>query len=180
MSASSVYPRVSRKSPARQTDRDGAATMQIISPNRVTHTHRQRLCAGAQRVFPLLCPVREVDWADGWMPRLVVSGSGLAEPDCVFTTPAGATEAIWYITRHEPQRGFVEMLKFTPGMTACRLQIQLSDGASEDECFADVTYTHTSLGPAGDAFNASFTAGYYRDFMRQWEQELNRFLSGSA
>jgi hypothetical protein len=150
--------------------------MHVEPPNRVTHTYRQHLLANADTVFPLLCPVREMDWADGWSPNLVVSSSGVAEPDCVFTTPAGEGEAVWYVTRHEPERHCVEMLKITPGETACRLQIQLLDGPSTGECDADVTYMHTSLGPTGDTVVAGFTADYYRKFMRQWELELNRFL----
>ena len=39
-----------------------------------------------------------------------------------------------------------------------------------------VTYTHTSLGPEGDAFVASFTEEYYRKFMQDWESRLNHFL----
>lgn len=148
--------------------------MQIVPPNRVTHTYRQHLLAAPDRVFQLLCPVREVDWAAGWLPRLVISNSGFAETDCVFVTPGDDAEAVWYITRHEPARRYVEMLKITPEVTACRLQIRLSGGP--DDCFADVTYSHTSLGPAGDAFNARFTGEYYRVFMQQWEKELNDFL----
>jgi hypothetical protein len=68
------------------------------------------------------------------------------------------------------------MLKITPGETACRLQIRLLEGPTAGECYADVTYSHTSLGPAGDAFLAGFTADYYHGFMQQWERELNRFL----
>jgi hypothetical protein len=148
--------------------------MIVTRPNRVTRTYRQHLQAGPERVLPLLCPVREIDWASGWLPQFVASRSGLAEQDCVFTTPGDGTEAVWYITRHEPDNGCVEMLKITPGVTACRIQIQLSAGV--DECFADVTYSHTSLGPRGDAFNASFTGDYYQMFMQQWERELNHYL----
>lgn len=148
--------------------------MRVIDPVRATHSYRQRLRAPAERVFPLLCPVRERDWAVGWAPRLVVSASGLAERDCVFVTPEGATEAIWYITRHEPERWYVEMLKITPGVTACRLGIELAPRGGE--CFADVIYSHTSLGPQGDRFVAAFTAEYYHGFMQQWEAELNHYL----
>jgi hypothetical protein len=148
--------------------------MQVIPPNRATHTYRQRLQAPPERVFPLLCPVRETEWVAGWAPRLVISSSGVAERDCVFVTPDAAAEAIWYVTRHELENLFVEMLKITPGVTACRLQIKLApDGAG---CRADVTYSHTSLGPKGDEFVAAFTADYYRDFMQAWERELNHFL----
>jgi hypothetical protein len=150
--------------------------MFVRPPNRVTHTYRQQLLAPADAVFPLLCPVREAEWAEGWLPNLVLSTSGVAEPDCVFTTPAGDGEAVWYVTRHEPEGCYVEMLKITPGETACRLRIQLLEGPSAGQCYADVTYSHTSLGPAGDTYVAGFTADYYRGFMQQWELELNRFL----
>ena len=148
--------------------------MRISKPNRATHTYRQTLHAPAAKVFPLLCPVRETEWADGWDPELVVCSSGVAERDCVFITPDKSGKAIWYITRHEPEKWFVEMLKILPGVTACRLNIQLSENG--DECFADVTYRHTSLGAVGDEFVAIFIADYYQKFMQAWENELNYFL----
>ena len=148
--------------------------MHITKPNRGTHTYRQTLHAPPAKVFPLLCPVREAEWAEEWDPELVVSSSGVAERDCVFITPDKPANAIWYITRHEPEIWFVEMLKILPGVTACRLTIQLSKNG--DGCFADVTYSHTSIGPAGDEFVAKFTADYYQKFMQAWEKALNYFL----
>lgn len=149
--------------------------MRITKPNRAAHTYRQRLHASPAKVFPLLCPVRETEWADGWLPELVISVSGIAERDCIFLTPDELGTAIWYITRHEPEKLFVEMLKILPGVTACRLSIQLSpDGAG---CFADITYSHTSLGPAGDEFVAKFTVEHYQKFMQVWEKVLNHFLT---
>jgi hypothetical protein len=152
--------------------------MRIEKPNRATHTYRQILCAPCATVFPLLCPVREAEWAEGWMPELVISSSGVAERDCVFITTNEQNKAVWYITRHEPETWFVEMLKTVPELTACRLQIQLSPNG--EGCFADVTYSHTSVGPAGDAFVAGFTAEYYRKFMEEWENLLNRFLRAGS
>jgi hypothetical protein len=148
--------------------------MHITKPNRAAHTYRQTLCAPPAKVFPLLCPVREAEWASGWSPELVLSSSGVAERDCTFITQDEHGQAIWYISRHEPERWFVEMLKILPGVTACRLEIQLSENG--DGCFADVAYSHTSIGPAGDEFVAKFTADYYRNFMQEWETELNHFL----
>jgi hypothetical protein len=148
--------------------------MRVIKSNRATHTYRQRLFAAPARVFPLLCPVRETEWAEGWLPDLVISSSGVAERDCVFITPDKPNKAIWYVTRHEPENWFVEMLKVVPGVTACRLEIQLTPNG--DECFADVTYSHTSIGAAGDEFVAAFTADFYQKFMQDWEQALNHFL----
>lgn len=149
--------------------------MKIAKPVRASHTYTQRLAAPPEVVFPLLCPVREADWIEGWDPALVVSNSGLAEPDCVFTTKAEGTEAVWYVTRHEPGAGFVEMVKVTPGLTACRLSIKLRPALGGSE--AVVTYTHTSLGPKGDAFVAAFDEAHYRRFMQDWEARLNHFLA---
>ena len=131
--------------------------MIISRPNRATRTYTQRLVAPPARVFPLLCPVREADWIEGWEPQAVFSESGVAEPDCVFLSDADAGHAIWYITRHEPQNGFIEMIKITPAVTACKLTIQLR--------------------PAGDEFVASFTEEHYRQFMHDWEKRINHYLT---
>lgn len=149
--------------------------MRVKTPNRVVRTFIQRLTAEPSRVFPLLCPVREADWLDGWDPLVVFSHSGVAEPDCIFVTEARPTNAIWYITRHEPSSGLVEMIKITPTVTACKLTIQLCaiEGGSE----ATITYTHTSLGREGDTFIASFTEAHYQQFMRDWEARINHYLS---
>ena len=149
--------------------------MDTTKPNRATHTYRQRLCASPAKVFPLLCPVREAEWADGWLPELVISSSGVAERDCVFITADNLEKTIWYITRHEPERWFVEMLKILPGVTACRLEIQLSENG--EGSFADVTYSHTSIGAAGDEFVTKFTADAYKKSMQAWEKTLNHFLT---
>jgi hypothetical protein len=148
--------------------------MDVQAPNRVTRAYTQHLVAEPARVFPLLCPVREVDWIEGWDPLLVITSSGVAEPDCVFVTAASPTDAVWFITRHEPEAGFVEMVKITPAVTACKLRIQLTAAAGGSEAL--VTYSHTSLGPAGDALVASFTEVFYEGFMRDWEARLNHHL----
>ena len=149
--------------------------MKITSPRRVTRSFTQHLAAAPDRVFPLLCPVREADWIEGWDPVCVVTSSGLVEPDCVFVTAAEPHDAIWYVTQHDASRGFVEMLKITPRVTACRLSIQLR--AAGTGSLADVTYTHTSLGPAGDELVAAFTDVHYRKFMLDWEARLNHYLA---
>jgi hypothetical protein len=148
--------------------------MNITKPKRVTRTYTQQLVADPSAVFPLLCPVREADWIDGWDPISVIAQSGVAERDCVFVTAASPNDAVWCITRHERDNGFVETLKITPHVTACRLTIQLRPAATGSE--ASITYTHTSLGPEGDAFVASFTEEYYRQFMQDWEARINHYL----
>lgn len=148
--------------------------MEISRPVRVSRTYIQHLVAEPSRVFPLLCPVREAEWIEGWDPVAVWSDSGLAEPDCVFVTAADGQDAIWFVTRHEPTQGLVEMLKVTPGVTACKLSIRLDRDPVGTA--ASVTYCYTSLGPAGDEFLDAFTEEYYARFMRDWESRLNHYL----
>lgn len=147
--------------------------MEIKRPVRATRAFTQHLVAPPSSVFPLLCPVREADWIDGWDPLWVASESGVAERGCVFLT-SGSPDAVWIVTTHDAEAGQVEMVKFTPGVTACMLRIELH--ASSAGTDAVVTYEHTSLGPEGDAFIESFTQEYYDGFMREWESRLNHYL----
>ncbi len=100
--------------------------MKVVPPKRVSRSYTQTLVAPPEAVFPLLCPVREADWIPDWDALLVVSTSGVAEEDCVFITEAGADKTFWYTTRYEPKNGFIEFVRFTPGLTATRLSIQLA------------------------------------------------------
>jgi hypothetical protein len=149
--------------------------MDVRKPLRVTRSYKQTLVGVPSRVLPLLCPVREADWIEGWDPVAVLSESGVAEEDCVFVTRSEPSDAVWYITRHEQASGVVEMVRITPGVTACRLTIQVRSAGEGSE--AVVTYSHTSLGPLGDAFVSGFTEEYYETFMREWEARLNFYLA---
>ncbi len=149
--------------------------MKIVPPKRVSRTYTQSLTGPPEAVFPLLCPVREVDWIEDWDPLLVVTELGVAEEACVFVTPSEAENSYWYVTDYEPEKGFIAFVRFTPELTATRLAIQVRpapQGAS-----ADITFTHTSLGEKGDAFVDGFTEAAYAEFMQLWEKRMNHYLS---
>jgi len=150
--------------------------MHIAAPTRAQHTYTQRYDAPPDRVFPLLCPVREADWLEGWDPSLVLTHSGVAERDAVFVTPSEPVDAVWYITEHDPGAGFVEMIKIAPEVTATRLTIRVR-AAGEGGSDVAITYAHTSLGPAGDAVVEAFTAEAYEAFMRDWEERMAHYLA---
>lgn len=153
--------------------------MRITAPTRAAHIYTQHLAAPPAEVFPLLCPVREIEWADGWDPAVVFSVSGVAEPDCVFTTRgAGDLDDVWVVTRHDPAAFAVEMVMVTPAVIAMHLTITLrpEDGG----CAADVSYVKTSLGAAGDEEVRSFTESAWTEFMAAWEDELNGYLRSAS
>ena len=148
--------------------------MQIEKPYRVSRSYVQHLDAGPAAVFPLLCPVREAEWVEGWDPGVVISETGLAEAGCVFTTPAGDTEAIWTVTEYLPEDGRISFLKVTPGETVADISIALApdaDGGTQ----ALVTYALTALTSEGRAVVDEFTEEAYEGFMKTWESELNAF-----
>jgi hypothetical protein len=148
--------------------------MNIISPHRVTHTFTQHLVGTPDDVFPLLCPVREAEWVNGWNPRVVITSSGVAEHDCVFVMGGTKSESVWMVTQYEPPAR-IEFIKVTPAETVARVTIELRAG-EVGETLADVTYAYTALNEAGTQVVDSFTAEYYHAFMTEWEDELNHYI----
>lgn len=61
--------------------------MTDFEARRVTYEFTPTNDAPPDRVFPLLCPVREAEWVPDWKYQLIYSQSGFAEEGCVFTTP---------------------------------------------------------------------------------------------
>ena len=150
--------------------------MKIKQPRRVKHSYTQSLSASPEKVFPLLCPVREIEWVPDWNPELVISSSGVAEEGCVFVTPGTPENAIWVITHYDPETYSIEMVKITPNHTVGKLEISLSDdGAGGTR--AKVAYEFTALNSEGEAFLDEFTEEWYQDFMKNWERALNHYLS---
>ncbi len=90
------------------------------STKRIVMTYRGIIDCPPSRVFPLLCPVREEEWIDGWtkdMYRLVHSDSGFNEQYCVFQEHTlkpfllgeqGPTT--WVTTSYEPKQFRLEFV----------------------------------------------------------------------
>jgi hypothetical protein len=162
--------------------------MDLRRPVRVSHDYVQRLVAPPTSVFPLLCPVREREWVKGWEPGLVVSRSGVAERDCVFTTSTEHGEASWYVLEHEAEESTVEMLEIIPGQLATRLRIELQEAEGRDRItvpghgerevlgLARIRYTHTALSDAGEIEVRRWDAAHWREFMEEWQDQLNGYL----
>ena len=154
---------------------DELIAVQVGKPVRVRRSYTQSIKGSPDDVFPLLCPVREVEWVQGWEPRLVISDSGVVERNCVFVTPDQPSESIWVTTRCEPDHHRLEFIKVTPGLAVGRIEISL-EAAGEGGTHAHVAYEYTALGYAGEKFVGRFTETHYEDFMKEWESELNSFL----
>jgi len=152
--------------------------MKIVEPYRIERTYEQHIEASPDDVFPLLCPVREAEWVPQWDPSVVITHSGVIEPGCVFVTRAEPSDAIWVVTRHEPDRHRVEFIKVTPGLTVGRIRIHLV-AEGEAQTRARISYMHTALSPQGEEFVDSFSEPFWREFMQDWETRLNDYLGAA-
>ncbi len=84
-----------------------------VKASRLTLEATQNLTAPPEEVFPLLCPVREREWLEGWECEVIHTSSGLAEQGCVFATtaPESGERDIWLISRHLAPRE-IEFIRF--------------------------------------------------------------------
>ena len=153
--------------------------MNPVDAGRITRTYRQRIEATPDRVFPLLCPVREAEWLDGWREayRMIHSASGVAEDGCIFRTQSnGRAETIWMITRHDPRERIVEFVRVTTGLVATRLAIEVKE-ASKASSSVNITYTFTPLSPEGVEFvRKNHSEEAFRHDMAFWEDSMNHWL----
>lgn len=106
--------------------------------------------APPEAVFPLLCPVREYEWLDGWAGEMIYSESGVAEENCIFRTPLGPST--WNVDRYEPPRR-IAFTVVSPDQV-CRLTIMVEPTAAGG---TKVTWNRifTGLNDAGNA-NVNF------------------------
>ncbi len=149
--------------------------MQIVAPIRVIRSYTQKLRGKPSDVFPLLCPVREREWAEGWDPLTVYSTSGFAENGCIFTTGEENPESYWVITDFDPGRHSLEIVKFTPGMTVSRITISLAENESGNTD-AEVSYAYTAISREGEEFVKDYSQEFFDGFMQFSESALNNFL----
>ena len=150
--------------------------MSTFIAKQVCHEFTQTNDAPPEKVFPLLCPVRETDWIPGWQYRLIYSESGVAEDGCVFTTPnETGPESVWLCTLYDPAAYTIAYAWVQPGMVAAQLRISLAP-APEAKTSARIRYVYTALSSAGNAELERFTPEWFQKKMQSWESAINHYL----
>lgn len=140
--------------------------------------HVHRINGAPAEVFPLLCPVREADWIDGWAEQctIVRTASGVAEEGCVFLTAnRGRPDVTWTCTRYEPDR-LVEYVRVWPGEEVVTLTITV--GAEGVDSRVDIRHAAVPL-PGADtlAFDDRWSERSMAPWMHQWELSMNHYLA---
>lgn len=150
--------------------------MSDCAAKRVSHDYIQTNDASPEKVFPLLCPVREAEWVPGCQYRLIYSESGMAEDGCVFTTPNDAgPETVWMVTHYAPAAFKVAYAWVQPGVIATQIRIALAH-APGDKTSARIRYLYTGLSSAGNAVLYGYTREWFQSKMQSWERAINHYL----
>ncbi len=156
--------------------------MTAFKSYRVTHEYTQTNPAAPEKVFPLLCPVREGDWLPGWQYRLIYSDSGIAELGCVFTTPnppaaapSRGAETTWIVTEYDPSAFRISFVWIDPGSIITEIHIQLV-AAAPGTTKAHIRYRYTGLSPDGNRELESYDQKWFEAKMQNWETTINHYL----
>jgi hypothetical protein len=150
--------------------------MERFEAKRLTYNYTQTNDAPPDKVFPLLCPVREAEWVPGWEYQLFYSQSGVAEDGCVFSTPNDAgPDTIWMVTNYDPAGFRIAYAWVQPGMIATQLRISLAPapGSKTNTC---IRFLYTGLSAAGNAALERYTPEWFRNKMESWQRAINHYL----
>jgi hypothetical protein len=139
----------------------------------------QRIDAPPGVVFPLLCPVREGDWLEGWAEdcEVIWSSSGVAELGCVFrTSEIGRPDTVWIVTEYDPGRGTVAFARVTPGLEATTLRIQVTP-AADGGSLVDIGYVvvPTTTAGQGEAARRYEPSAFVASIV-WWERSMNHYV----
>jgi hypothetical protein len=143
---------------------------------RIAHEYTQTNDATPERIFPLLCPVREAEWVPGWSYSLIYSRSGVAEQGCVFTTPnVDGSETTWMVTDYNPAKTSIAFSWVHPGVMAAEIRIVLAaEPASKTS--ARICYSYTGLSLEGNHEIESYDRQWFEQKMQGWEAAINHYL----
>jgi hypothetical protein len=152
--------------------------MSKFQGKRITYEYTQNNVAPREKVFPLLCPVREADWVPGWQYRLIYSESDAAEHGCVFITPnEDGTETIWMVTDYDPASFRIAYAWMNPGLVAAQIRISLSRSSEAlNQTSAFIRYTYTGLSTDGNREVERYDQTWFRHKMQSWEAAINHYL----
>jgi hypothetical protein len=143
-----------------------------FQPRQVTRSYEQTLAAPPERILPLLTAVGEKAWAPGWEPRVLYRPPE-GDQGTVFMT---AERTLWRMEEMDLEARRVRYVHVTAGVEVTELEIVLQPDGPE-RTRARVTYTFTGLSEAGNRGVDEQTEEHYAKWMREWETELNHFLT---
>lgn len=139
------------------------------------HTHTLQIDARPERVFPLLCPMREHEWIPEWRARMIHSRSGVAEAGAVFATPAENGETLWIVTAYVPQQR-IGFARFQADGVVTLIDISLAPGGSDGSTL-HVRYRLTATCEDSSAAVQAFSCEHWQRMMQRWQTLLDHHFA---
>ena len=141
-----------------------------------SRTYQQINNAQPEVVFPLLCPVREKDWVEGWEYKMIFSKSGLIEKNCIFSTPHhGNEQTIWYVTEYDRENYKIQFVRVTPNEEVVKIDIFLSDNGNGTTS-SNITYQYTALNESKNLWIKEKLESEFKENMIEWEDAINFYI----
>ncbi len=130
----------------------------------------------ADKVFPLLCPVREYEWIPKWECEIITSKSGFNEKGCIFKTKNsyGAESMIWTTQEYDAFTYTVRFTNFTSSGFVVNFRINLFDLKTEGKCKAVFNYEFIPVSEEGVAAVASIETETVETVVGNLEKLLNK------
>ncbi len=120
---------------------------------RYNFKHEVILPSSSDKVFPLLCPVREYEWFNDWKCTMIYSESGVAENNGIFYTTMGFPlfkKQIFYVINYVPNEN-ITFLIFINKIATLKFGATLEQ-MTNDSCRLTLDYTITGLSGFGNTF----------------------------
>ena len=151
--------------------------MSSFEAKRIVKEYTQAVSASASEVFPLLCPVREYDWIDGWKSEIIYSESGVAENNCIFRSHLSERgEELWVVSRYDPDNFAIEFTTFNRIGLVMKLDISVEDHGTEGTVVR-FRHTFTGLNEQGNLFVADYTDTKYQEMMGFLGKSLDHYCT---
>jgi len=149
--------------------------MKSFEAKRITREWTFQVQAPPRAVFPLLCPVRECDWIDGWSSEMIFSQSGFAEKDCIFETEfPHMGRWTWVVSLYDRERFRIEFVITRQGSHVEKLEIQVEETADRGSRLHWVR-RYTGLSEEGNSLIETLVAGTVDSRMKYLEKALNHY-----
>jgi hypothetical protein len=143
---------------------------------RVVLTHSIVIDSTPEKVFPLLCPVREGEWAEHWVGKPIYSISGVSEENAVFATKhPNEEDTIWFVINYDKNKYINEMLYYMPKGQLVRLYMRVF-ALEKNKSRIEVQYVRTGLNDRGNQSIITSKSNFI-PMMKEWERSLNHYLT---
>ena len=142
---------------------------------RISREYIQINAGQPDKVFPLLCPVRESEWAPHFKAKVIYSSTGISEDGAIFqTTHDDDVIVTWIITKYNPN-SLIEMIYIIPNEMIVSINIQLVHH-DKNHTKTTIRYTKTGLTKSGNTQVEKFTEESFTQQMEHWEKAINYYL----